>query len=373
MPENKKEKTLSPFEIKMNAWVSRHLTRIPFIHKILFIEHLETMIHAGLSLVESLEVLSKEIENKKLKLIITDIKSGVEKGKQLSEVLALHPDAFPPIFVKMIEAGEIGGKLEESLNQVTVQMRKTYELNSSIQGALIYPAVIVVAMGGIGIMMVTMVLPKLMELFKEFKAELPLPTRILIAITNFMSDPLYVAILVIFLIALISSYVTLMKRVYPFKKFIHSLNLHFPIFGEVIKKINLARFSLTLSSLLKSTVPIINATEITAETCGNVLYQEALKDTAEKLKSGIPLSEILNNYDKLFPPMVTEMIMVGERTGEIDQLLTELANFYSSEVDKTMKNFATIIEPVIIILLGLAVAGMAVAVIMPMYSLVQNF
>lgn len=368
-----KQKTLSPFEQKLNAWVTRHLTRIPFIQKVLFVEHLQTMIHAGLSLVESLDVLSKEIENKKLKLIIADIKSGVEKGRQLSEVLNEHPEAFPTVYVKMIEAGEVAGKLEESLNQVVVQMQKSYQLTSSIRGAMIYPSVIIVAMGGIGIMMVTFVLPKMMDLFKEFKTELPLATRILITITDFMTNPVYLTIIIALIIGLIVGFITLLKKVYPFKQAIHSINLRLPIIGGVIKKINLARFSLTLSSLLKSTVPIISAAEITADTCGNVRYQEALRVAAEKLKSGLPLSEILSAYDKLFPPMVTEMIMVGERTGEIDQLLTELANFYGNEVDKTMKNFTIIIEPIIIILLGVAVAGMAVAVIMPMYTLVQNF
>jgi len=373
MSENKKkERVLSPLEQKINDWFNKYLVRIPFVQKMFFIEHLKTMIHAGLSLVEGLDVLSKEIENKKFKKIIGEIKFGVEKGKQLSEVFAEYPQAFPPIYVKMIEAGEIGGKLEESLAQVATQMQKNYQLTSTIRGAMIYPAVILFAMGGIGILMVTVVLPKLLEIFKEFDAELPLPTKILMAITDFMSKPLNLVIVAIVLALLIFTYITLLKKSLAFKRAVHTLNLNLPIIGTVVKKINLARFSLTLSSLLKSTVPIINATEITASTCSNLKYQEALKVTAEKLKAGIPLSEILADYDKLFPPMVTEMIMVGERTGEIDQLLTELANFYGEEVDKTMKNFATIIEPVIILVLGVAVAGMAVAVIMPMYSLVQT-
>lgn len=372
MPK-KKERQLSSLEQKLNDFVNQHLTRIPFIQKIFFVEHMRTMIHAGLSLVESLEVLSKEIENKKLRLIIGNIKEGVEKGRQLSEVLAEHPDAFPPIYVKMIASGEIGGKLEESLDQVVAQMQKSQELTSSIRGAMIYPAVIVVAMGGIGIMMVTVVLPKMMDLFKEFDAELPLATRVLMAITNFLSNPLNLVIVIIGFIFLIIGYIMAMKKLPNFKRAIHNLNLHLPIIGGVIKKINLARFSLTLSSLLKSTIPIVEATDITADTCGNVLYQKALHQAAEKIKTGTPLSEILAEHPQLFPPMVTEMVMVGERTGEIDQLLTELANFYSKEVDKTMKNFTQVIEPIIILVLGVAVAGMAVAVIMPMYTLVQNF
>ena len=146
-----------------------------------------------------------------------------------------------------------------------------------------------------------------------------------------------------------------------------------PIIGPVIKKINLAEFSLTLSSLLKSTIPIIEAVEISAETCGNANYEQALKTAAAQIKSGEPLSQILRAFPKLFPPMVTEMIMVGERSGQVDKMLDELSQFFGDEVDKTMKNFSVIIEPIIILVLGVAVAGIAVAVIMPMYSLAQDF
>lgn len=369
----KKERTPSSFEQKFDRFVVAHLTGIPFVQKMFFVEHLHVMIHAGLSVVESLDVLSKEIENKKLREIITVIKSDIEKGQPLSSALDKHPKAFPPIYVKMIAAGEISGELEGSLSQITIQMRKSHELASSIKGAMIYPSVILAAMGGIGIMMITVVFPKLVELFDEFDAELPLATRILIAITDFASNPINLVAILITVSALIFGFTASLRRFPDFKRFIHKLDLRLPILGSIIKKINLARFSLTLSSLLKSTIPIIDAVQITAETCGNIVYRETLKQAAEKIKTGTPLSEILNQNIQLFPPMVTEMIMVGERTGESQQLLDELATFYGNEVDKTMKNFATIIEPVIIIVLGIAVAGMAVAVIMPMYSLVQNF
>jgi type IV pilus assembly protein PilC len=369
----KKKRELSPFEQRLNDFVANHLTRIPFVQKIFFVDHMRTMIHAGLSLIEALRILSKEISNKKFKMIIDEIKRDVEKGQQISEVLAKHPKVFPPIYVKMIESGEVSGKLEEALEQVVVQMKKTQQLTSSIRSAMIYPSVIIFAMGGIGVMMATVVLPKLVDLFKDFDAELPLATRVLIYITDFVSKPLNLIIIIVFIFLSLTIFITSIKKYPKFKHFIHNLNLHLPIFGKIIKKINLARFSLTLSSLLRSTISIIDAVGITADTCSNVLYREALKTAQEKIKTGTPLSEILANYDNLFPPMVTEMIMVGEKTGEVDQLLNELAVFYNDEVDKTLKNFTTIIEPVIIITIGIVVAGLAVAVIMPMYTLVQNF
>lgn len=371
--KKKKVKELSPFEKKLNDWVAKHLTRISFTEKMFFVDHLKIMIHAGLSLVEALEILAKETGNKALKMVIADVTKEVSGGKQFSDVLRKHPKVFPPIYVKMIEAGEVSGKLEEALTQIAVQMKKTHDLTSTIRGAMIYPAVIVVAMLGIGVLMTTVILPKLLTIFNEFDSELPLPTRILMAVTNFMSKPINLIFLSIFIILFLFSFITLLKKSLKFRTYIHTINLYLPIAGTVIKKINLARFSLTLSSLMKSAIPIVEAVTITAETCSNINYRVSLMKSSQELEKGIPLSESLRNYPKLYSPLVTEMIMVGERTGEIDALLTELATFYNDDVDKTMKNFATIIEPVLIVTLGLVVGGVAVAVIMPMYSLVQNF
>jgi len=267
----------------------------------------------------------------------------------------------------------MSGKLEESLGQVVDQMKKNYELTSTIKGAMIYPIVILVVISIVGIVMVTFVLPKITILFKDIDTELPLPTKVLVAVTDFMSKPLNVTLVLGILFFSISLFVYSLKKSLNFKRIIHKLNINLPIAGKIIKQINLARFSLTLSSLLKSTIPIVEAVDISSEICSNMIYREALKKSTEKIKQGIPLSQTLNEYDDIFPPMVTEMIMVGERTGEIDKLLYELSKFYSNEVDKTMKNFSTIIEPAIILLLGLGVGGIAVAVVMPMYSLTQNF
>lgn len=369
MPKIKKEKQLSPLEQKINTWVSDHLSRVPIVQRILFISHLKTMVKAGLSLMDALKILSEEIENKKLKKIIGEIKDGVEKGEQLSEVLGNYPKVFPSIYVSMIAAGETAGKLEDALDQVSIQMKKSHELTSRIRGAMMYPAVIVTAMIGISIEVVVFILPKLMVMFKEFDAQLPLSTRVLLAITDFtQAYGIWMLIGVILFIILI---VWLIKKP-NVKKVVHAVNLRLPIVGSIIKKINLARFTLTLSSLLESTIPIIDATRICSEVLGNVIYRENLVIVSEYLKKGEALSEILARFPRTFPPMVTEMIMVGERSGKTEDMLRELSEYYGNEVDNTMRNFTTIIEPVIILCLGLAVAGLAVAVIMPMYSLAQN-
>lgn len=370
MPKKKRE--LSAFEVKLNNFVA-NFSRISLAQKIFFVDHLRTMIKAGLSLVEGLDILSKQMSNQKFKNITAKIKAEVETGKPLSEVLAKYPRVFPSMYVQMVASGEVAGTLEESLEQVVIQMKKSHELIASIRGAMIYPAVIMVAMGGVGILMTTVVLPKLLEIFKDFDAELPLATRILIIIVDFVSKPINLILIFIVLISIVSGFIYLMRNSLPFKRFVHGVYLHIPIIGGVIRQINLAKFSLTLSSLLSSTIPIIDAVDITAETCSNLRFREALHDSAKKIKSGEPFSEILRQHDDLFPPMVTEMVMVGERSGEVEHLLHELAEFYGDKVDRTMKNFSTVIEPIIILALGLAVAGLAVAVVMPMFSLVQNF
>jgi type IV pilus assembly protein PilC len=253
------------------------------------------------------------------------------------------------------------------------QMKRSHEMAANIRSAMMYPTVILSAMVVVGILMATMVLPKLVSLFEEFDSALPLPTRILILVTNTLGNPLYLTGVILLVIACLSLHMYALKHSLNYQRQVHGLVLHLPIFGSVIKQVNLARFSLTLSSLLKSTIPIIDATKITADTCGNLLYKESLITASEGMKQGRTMSELLHEYPTLFPPMVTEMVLVGERTGEVEQLLQELAEFFSSEVDHTMKNFTVIIEPVIIVMLGLAVAGLAVAIIMPMYSLSQQF
>ena len=365
----KAPRKLSPFELKLNAFVSDHLSHVPVIQKILFVSHLKTMVKAGLSLIDALRILSEEIENKKLRKVIGQIREGVEEGLQLSEVLARYPKIFPAIYVSMISAGETAGRMETALEQVSIQMKKSHELTSRIRGAMMYPAVIVAAMIGISIEVVVFILPKLLIMFKDFGAKLPLPTRILIFITD--STQKYGLWMLAIIIILVITAIWLIKKP-KIKKVVHAANLRLPIIGGIIKKINLARFTLTLSSLLESTIPIIDATRISSEVLGNVIYKESLVSVSESLKKGESLSDILRRFPKIFPPMVTEMIMVGERAGKTEDMLRELAEFYGNEVDTTMRNFTTIIEPIIILGLGLAVAGIAVAVIMPMYSLAEN-
>lgn len=370
MASKQKTTAITTAPPSFNRWYSSIIWHVPFSQKMMVFHHLQVMIGAGLPIVSGLKVLSEEIENKGLRLIVGEIKKEVEKGKQLSEAILKYPKIFPVIYASMIAAGESAGQLEEALRNVYEQMYKSHELSSKVRNAMIYPAVIVTAMVGVAIEVVFFVLPNVISMFEDFGADLPIATRILIGITKFGQN--YGIFVIIGFIAMIILYKFLMRRA-DFKTVIHKLLLKIPIFGPIIKKINLASFTMTLSSLLQSAVPIIEAVRTTAEVQTNVTYKLAIMETVNELRTGVPLSSILRRYPKLFPPTITEMVLVGEESGQLEKMLQEMAKHYTTEVDDTMNNFSKIIEPVIILFLGLGVAGVAVAVIMPMYSLAQSF
>lgn len=365
--EGEEQKKL--FLRRANEWVSSHVGTVPFVQKYMLIHHLEIMTKAGLPIVNCLDVLYSEVDNPILKRVLGEIKGEVETGKQLSEVLAKYPKIFPAIYVSMIGAGETAGKLEESLQQIAEQMKKSQHLASKVRGAMVYPLVIMTAMVGITFFVVFYIMPKILVMFEEMDAELPLATRMLIGITKFSQH--YWWLMLITGVLLIVAFIRAMK-IYSFRRAVHRIMLSLPIFGPITKKVNLARFTLTLSSLLASTIPIVEAVRISSEVLNNLIYRENLTTASDALKRGEALSVLLSVYPKNFPTMVTEMIMVGEQTGKVEKMLGELSEYYNNEVDETMNNFTSIIEPVIILMLGVGVAGIAVAVIMPMYSLAQN-
>lgn len=375
-PEEQKEtdtKKTAPMESgpqknntnKINLRLEK-LTTIPLSEKLFFIQYLGIMLKAGISLSAALQTLAKQTGNKRFSRIIGEVSKNVEKGVSFTESLRPHEKIFGQLFINMIESGEISGKLEEVLKKLYVQFKKNHELISKVRSALTYPIVILVAMSGIGTFMMMAVVPKITAMFKDFNAELPLPTKLLIK----FSDSL-IAYGALYLIALVVSILILGQLIKTVKgrRIFHALLLKLPIFGQIIKKINLARFARTLSSLLKTDIMIIKSFQITAQVLGNVHYREALLAMGNKIKKGDTINKIIAGYPALFPPVVAQMVAVGEETGELDYVLEELAEFYEGEIEQTMNNLPAIIEPALILVLGLIVGAMAVAVIMPMYSL----
>lgn len=345
-------------------------TSVSLRDKIVFAKNLQIMLKTGLSLAKALNILATQSDNQKFKKILLEIQTGIEQGGTFASALKKHPKEFNELFVSMIESGELAGNLEEVLDYLQTQMKKDHELIAKVRGALIYPAVVVVAMVGIGIGLMVFVIPRLISIFEELKTDLPLPTKVLIGLSNFLtSQGLWVilgAVLLFFLVRFI-------KKTSQGKKFFHYLMLRAPVMGPIVHKINLARFARTLSSLIKTDLPIIQSFNITSQTLGNVYYKQSLITSAEEIKKGVPMNQTLVKHKKLFPPMVIQMVTVGEESGEVDEVLVELANFYEEDIDQTMENLPQLIEPLLILVLGAGVGAMAVSIIMPLYSLSESF
>lgn len=353
---------------KITNWI-RKPRKISLSQKIFFVQQLGVMIKAGISLSVALKTLSKQTNSKSFGIILNDLQQGVEKGNLLSKGLEKYQKIFGELFINMVKAGEASGKLEDVLKQLFVQMKKDHEIIAKVKSAMIYPAIVIIMMLVIGTLMMVYVVPTITGVFTEMEVDLPFATRALIAISNFtLAYGLYMAIGLVVLIVALIRVISLPKG----KKIFHQILLKIPIAGGIIKKINLARFCRSLSSLLKTDIPIVQSFEITARILGNQIYKDALFEAKEKIKKGVSIQESLNTHVKLFPPVILQMVSVGEETGALDDILEESAIFYESEVSQTMTNLPVILEPVLMVVLGVAVGGMAVAVIMPMYSLSQQ-
>ena len=347
------------------AWLAR-FRHIPHSEKIFFVQHLGVMIKAGISLAKALKALEQQTKNKRLKKIINDVHAQILKGNTLADALKPHRDIFGELFVNMIEAGESSGTLENVLKQLYLQLKKGHRLNAKIRGALAYPMVILVAMGGIGAGVMVFVVPKFISIFEEVDVELPLMTRLLIMISNqITNNGLFVFIgTAIFLVAFFKLIKTSTGRAWT-----DAVIINVPVIAPIVKKINLARFARTMSSLLKTDIKVVECFHITANTLNNTLYRQSLHAAAERVVKGEEIHVVLKQYPRLYNDVIIEMVSVGEETGELDDILSEIADFYEEEVEDVMNALPTLIEPLIIIILAAAIGAMAVAIIMPMYSL----
>ncbi len=369
-----KDQGLLPMEIAEEGGSSganfiQGLSSISFDEKISFVENLGVMLKAGIAISRALQILVKQTSNARFKVILSDIYNQVEQGKGLSEALAKYPKVFPSIAISMIKVGEISGGLDKSLEYLSNQLHREADLKSKVKGAMIYPSVIICAMVVIGILLSIFVLPSLTSIFTEQNVSLPFTTQIVVAFASFMSGHSVVVIggLIGFVVLLIAVY-----RTYAGKKAFDFMTLHFYIVNTVIIKLNLARFSRILSSLLKSGIPIIQALEVAGESLDNTLYKELVSAAAADVKIGKPLAESLGKDQTLFPVLVVQMIQVGEESGSVQEILEQLASHYETEVDDTLKNLSSIIEPLLLLFIGGVVGFLAMALITPIYSVYQN-
>ncbi len=339
---------------------------VSLTEKLFFTRNLRVMVSAGLPLPRTLETLANQTKNQKFKKAILNIREEVVKGKNFSEALAKHADIFSELFQNMVRVGEESGTLENVLQTLSRQMEREYELKSKIKGAMIYPAVIICAMIGIGILMLVMVVPQLAQTFEELEIELPLTTQIVIGLGNFLTQKWYLAIIIILILAFLFWRAT---KTETGKKIIDKFSLKAPIISPIIKKINTAYTTRTLSSLIAAGVPIIRSLEITSGTLGNIYYKSAITEVIERVRKGAKIAQALKSHEDIYPSIVIQMVDVGEETGETSNILAQLAEFFEEEVSNATKNLAMLIEPVIMLIVGAAIGFFAVSMIQPMYSM----
>ena len=344
------------------------LARVGLKEKMFFTRNLRVMIASGLPLPRSLKILSEQTKNQKFKEAIRDVGEQIIKGESFSKALSRHPDIFSELFQNMVKVGEEAGTLEEVLKVLTEQMERENEMKSKIMGAMIYPAVIIAAMTGIGILMLIMVVPKLAETFKELNIELPPTTKFVIFLGTFLAEKWYLFILLIIVFLILFR---ILLRTKFGRNAIDGLFLKLPIISPIIKKTNSASTTRTLSSLIVAGVPIVRALEIISRTLGNVYFRKAMAEAAEKVKKGGKLFEALKPYQNLYPLLVIQMIEIGEETGETSTILSKLADFFEEEVTNTTKNMTAIIEPILMLFIGGVVGFFAISMVQPMYSMLQ--
>jgi len=333
----------------------------------IFSRQMATMIEAGIPLVQTLDILSSQAENPTLKDVTQKIKADVEGGKNLSESLEQHSKIFPTLFVSMVRAGETSGSLDEILDRLAVYLEKINNLQKKIKSAMIYPCVVFGLAGGITTLMLTFIIPKFAEIFDSFEAPMPKPTVMLIALSNWMQANIFWLIVG----GVIGFYCFRVAIKSKFGRPIwDSIVLKIPVFGLLFLKSGISKFARTLSTLIKSGVPILNALEIVSVTSGNYVLECAVKDVRSSIREGESMAEPLEKR-RVFPPMVVRMIAVGEETGELEEMLAKIADFYDAQVDTAVDGLSSLLEPIIIAVLGLVIGGIVIAMFLPIFNLTQ--
>ncbi|MBI5490585.1 MAG: type II secretion system F family protein [Deltaproteobacteria bacterium] len=360
---------LTPIRVKKSVRLADISIGSPVTIKdlVIFTRQFATMIDAGLPLVNCLEILGNQTENKRFGKIILNVKETVEGGSNLSDAMHQHPRVFDELFTNLVAAGEAGGILDTILNRQAAYLEKTAKLRRQIKGAMTYPVIVLcVAIGSVAAMLLK-VIPTFQRLFKDFGAEneLPGPTQFVIDLSQGFAR--WAPFVFVGLIAIIVLFVFFYRSPRG-KMIVHRFLLLLPIFGPLIRKIAVARFTRTLGTLLSSGVPILDALEITARTAGNVVVEKSIRYARERISEGKTMAEPLSQA-KIFPGMVVQMIAVGEQTGALDQMCSKIADFYEDEVDVAIGALTSMIEPLLMVFIGGAVGGMLIAMYLPIFGI----
>ena len=334
---------------------------------VIFTRQFSTMINAGLPLVQALDILAKQSENKALTAVVRDVVFDVESGNTVADAMRKHPKAFSDLYTNMVAAGEAGGILDTILNRLAVFMEKNDALVRKVKGAMIYPTVIMCVAGLCVVILLWKVIPVFASMFASVGMDLPLPTKVVIGLSNFLNGYWW-ALLGGGALAgfLVKRYYATPNGQLAIDKFL----LHVPVLGDVLRKSAVSRFTRTLGTLISSGVSILDGLEITARTSGNRVVQDAIMGSRSSIAGGETIAGPLQK-SKVFPPMVISMIAVGEQTGGLDEMLTKIADFYDDEVDAAVSALLSLLEPIMIVFLGVVVGGMVVAMYLPIFDMVN--
>ncbi len=359
------EKTVSPL-VKIKAALGLGgKGKVGSNDLMLFSRQLSTLVSAGVPIVQGLAILESQAENPAFKEVLGEVKADIESGLSISDALKKHPNAFPDLYCAMVKAGELGGILDTILERLTSYLESSEGLKAKVKSAMMYPAIVLSICGLVTVFLFVFVIPTFKNIFASFGAELPLPTQLVIGISDWMKNQWYVvAGLPVVGWKGFNKFYSTTKGQY----WVDGKVLTLPIFGPLLKKVAVARFTRTLGTLIKSGVPIMQALETVAQTAGNVVIAEAVMNTRESIREGGHLSDPLKKSG-LFPNMVTSMISVGEETGALDIMLNKIADFYDSEVDAAVKGLTSMIEPIVIVIMGIIIGTIVVAMFMPMFSM----
>lgn len=352
-----------------NTIIKRFINKVSFSDLVVSTRQLSTMIESGLVLSEALDILKEQQQNKYFKDVLDEVSQDVKSGLEFSVALKKHPDVFPELYSNLIHAGESSGKLDTVLAQMAINLEKNREFRSKVQGALIYPLIILITMSVVMTVMVVFVIPKLTSLYTQSNIDLPLPTKILIAVSSFATN-FWWLIIILVTIGVISfnKWVKTPSGKYRFDE----LLLKIPVIKRVVEGISLAEFTRTFGLLTTAGIPILDALNIVSDIIGNAVYRKALQDSLTGVERGLSLSKELENTG-VFPSIIPAMYRVGEETGKVDQVSFKLAEYFEQESDQLVKNLTVIMEPLVLVLLGVGVAFLVLSIILPIYKLTTSF
>lgn len=361
---------LTPLEIveqsQSGGFLKKLSNKVPTKERIVFTRQLATLINAGLPLTQSLRTVQEQTKHKRLQAIAQDIIASIEGGSSLSASFEKHPDVFDGVYIALVSAGEASGTLDKALERIADQQEKDAEIMGKVKGAMVYPAIVSLVMLGVIVFMLVTVVPQIKLLYADLGQELPVMTAVMVAIADFTIKYWWI---VLILVGLLVYFGRLWAKTDSGKKVLDGLKINMPLFGQLFRKLYMARFARTTETLMSTGVPMLETLRISSRAVNNVLVSEAIVRSAEKVKDGKALSVALRSEEYVLP-LVPQMVSIGEQSGGIDAMLGKAATYYESELDQAVKAISTVIEPVLMVALG-AVAGLMIgAILLPIYSLV---